>query len=92
MMGLVTLLCAKHRSAFYFLDHEMGSSRSGNEVTGVYPNSSLMGIVAMWLIDFLFPFLLYCGMHCCVSHTLSVTQYLLFIPFLVTVGPVAQLV
>lgn len=41
MMGSVTLLCAKHHSAFYFLDHEMGLSRSGNEITGMCPNSSL---------------------------------------------------
>lgn len=40
-MGSVTLLCAKHHSAFYFLDHEMGLSKSGSEITGTCPNSSL---------------------------------------------------
>jgi len=41
MMGSVTLLCAKHHNAFYFLDHAMGLSRSGNEITGMCPNSIL---------------------------------------------------
>lgn len=39
MTGSVKLHCAKHRSVSYYLDHEMGLSRSGSENTGMFPNS-----------------------------------------------------
>jgi hypothetical protein len=42
-----------------------------------------MDIVSVWLIDIFPPFLQDYGIHCYISHTLSVTQYL-FIPFLVS--------
>lgn len=39
MTGSAKLQCVMHRNASYYLDHEMGSSRSGSENTGMFPNS-----------------------------------------------------
>lgn len=39
MTGSVRLECAKHHSVFYYPGHERGSSRSGSDIRGLFPNS-----------------------------------------------------